>query len=63
MPMPTSDALKRVGSDTNDVAPTSDTGEYICGRECIDGTRCMAPVSLPLLSCYQHDTEAPLFDA
>lgn len=40
--------------------PTNEDGVFICARGCVDGTPCMAPVSLPHLACYQHDRSAPI---
>lgn len=43
-----------------EMAPTNDAGRYICARSCGDDTRCLRTVSLPLLSCYDHDRSAPI---
>ncbi|MFC6904903.1 hypothetical protein [Halalkalicoccus tibetensis] len=40
--------------------PTDADGELVCGRECKDGSRCLAPVSLPYLACYQHERSASI---
>lgn len=40
--------------------PEDDCGEFVCARRCRDGTRCIAQVSLPYLSCYQHDRSDPI---
>lgn len=38
-----------------DEPPTNDAGEYVCSRRCANGTRCLITVSLPFISCHQHD--------
>ncbi|ADJ15620.1 hypothetical protein [Halalkalicoccus jeotgali] len=40
--------------------PTNDAGEYVCGRRCANGTRCLITVSLPSISCHQHDQSEPV---
>lgn len=40
--------------------PTDANGEFVCGRGCKDGSRCLASVSLPYLACYQHERSAPI---
>lgn len=43
-----------------DDPPTNDDGEYVCGRRCANGTRCLITVSLPFISCHQHDQSKPV---
>lgn len=43
-----------------DEPPTNGGGEYVCSRRCADGTRCMITVSLPFISCHQHDQSNPV---
>lgn len=46
--------------DLDGEPPTNADGEFICGRRCVDETRCMAPVSLQSMACYQHDRSDPI---
>lgn len=43
-----------------DEPPTNEDGEYVCSRRCANGTRCMITVSLPSISCHQHDQSKPI---
>ncbi|WP_122090198.1 hypothetical protein [Halalkalicoccus subterraneus] len=43
-----------------DTPPTNDAGEYVCSRRCANGTRCLITVSLPYISCHQHDQSEPV---
>lgn len=43
-----------------DAPPTNDAGEYVCSRRCANGTRCLITVSLPYISCHQHDQSEPV---
>jgi hypothetical protein len=49
------------GSDAD--PPTNEDGQYVCGRPCTDGSRCMAHVSFGHLTCYQHDRSQPIVRA
>lgn len=40
--------------------PTNEAGEYICGRECLDGSRCLNRAPFPFLPCSNHDVDDPL---
>lgn len=40
--------------------PTNENGQYVCGRPCTDGSRCMAHVSFGYMTCYQHDRSQPI---
>lgn len=40
--------------------PTNDEGEFVCGRECVDGTRCLTPVWLPYIACWNHNRDDPI---
>lgn len=42
-------------SAETDEPPTNEAGEYVCSRRCANGSRCMITVSLPFISCHQHD--------
>lgn len=57
-------AIERGVSDVNiEVTtnpPTNDVGEYVCGRECADGSPCENVLAVPFLPCHQHDTDAPI---
>lgn len=44
----------------DDAPPTNDAGEYVCSRRCANGTRCLITVSLPFISCHQHDQSNPV---
>lgn len=35
--------------------PVNEGGEYVCGRACQDGSRCLATISIPYIACWQHD--------
>lgn len=39
--------------------PTNDEDEYICGRECLDGSVCLNRSPIPFLACPSHDLDAP----
>ena len=40
--------------------PTNDEGQFVCGRPCTDGSRCLAHVSFGYMTCYQHDRSRPI---
>lgn len=40
--------------------PTNENGQYVCGRPCTDGSRCMVHVSFGYMTCYQHDRSQPI---
>lgn len=40
--------------------PTNTSGQYICGRECIDGSQCKKVITAPFMPCHQHETDAPI---
>lgn len=40
--------------------PTNENGQYVCGRPCKDGSRCMAHVMFGHMTCYQHDRSQPI---
>lgn len=40
--------------------PTNNKGEYICSRECVDGTVCMTPSAVPFWPCSNHEVNDPL---
>ncbi len=60
--MSIADVPQQLELDENDEPPVNDDGEFICGRECRDGTRCMADVTLPYIACYQHDRGDPIVE-
>lgn len=55
------DAEEFEGFDTD--PPTNDDGQFICGRPCTNGSRCMAHVSFGYLTCYQHDRSQSIVQA
>ena len=58
--MATRESPNPLGFRETDEPLTNREGIFICGRECKDGTRCMAHVSLPHLACWQHHRDDPI---
>lgn len=59
--MDTAAVLRVLDLDADaDDPPTNDKGEYVCGRECVDGTVCMTPSAVPFWPCANHETNDPL---
>lgn len=40
--------------------PLNREGEYVCGRACINGSRCLATIPFPNMACWQHDRTDPI---
>ena len=40
--------------------PTDDDGEFVCGRECTNGTPCLRRVPIEYLACSLHDQTDPI---
>jgi hypothetical protein len=49
--------------DTSGDPPTNDEGQFLCSRECADGSQCLATVPLPYLACHQHRQTDPVIDS
>ncbi len=43
--------------------PVNRKGEYVCGRACIDGSRCLVAIPFPNMACWQHDRTDPIIEA
>lgn len=40
--------------------PTDDEGEFVCGRRCKDGTRCVIRVPVGYTTCQHHEISDPI---
>ncbi len=58
-PDSTGELRPQPAADADD-PPTNDAGEYVCSRRCANGTPCLITVSLPFISCHQHDQSGPI---
>lgn len=55
------DAFAESDADHAD-PPTNETGQFVCGRPCADGSRCMVHVKFGYMACYQHDRSQPIVE-